>query len=383
MKIIRFIRTVNPAYGGPIEGLKKVSETLERMGHTTEVACLDSPEDPWTKDFPFKVYALGPSKFKYGYSKKLVDWVINNAVNYDAAIIHGIWQYQSFGAWRGLRKIQKPYFVYTHGMLDPWFKKQYPLKHIKKWLYWPWADYRVIHNARRVLFTSEEEKIKARSSFWLYKCNEAVVPYGTLPPDNERNHYIHQFTDAFPHLSDKKVFLFLGRIHEKKGCDILIRAFSKVAHLHDKLHLVIAGPDQSGWRLELQRLCETLDITHRVTWTDMLTGDLKWGAYYHADAFVLPSHQENFGISVAEALACGTPVLISDKVNIWREVQNDNSGIVSTDDLEGTIKNLTQWLSLSTKDQDVIRNNAVATFDSRFNLEKSADSLLRILRCDE
>jgi len=90
--------------------------------------------------------------------------------------LNGVWQFHSFAAWRTLRRSDTPYVLYTHGMLDPWFKKQYPFKHLKKWMYWPWAEYRVLRDAQAVLFTSEEERMLARSSFWLYRCNEVVVP---------------------------------------------------------------------------------------------------------------------------------------------------------------------------------------------------------------
>ncbi|MEB0151131.1 glycosyltransferase, partial [Pseudomonas sp. CCC2.2] len=83
------------------------------------------------------------------------------------------------GTWRALAKKKIPYFIFTHGMLDPWFKKNYPLKHLKKWLYWTWGEYRVLRDAKAVLFTCEEEKILARQSFWLYKANEVVTAFGT------------------------------------------------------------------------------------------------------------------------------------------------------------------------------------------------------------
>ena len=75
----------------------------------------------------------------------------------------------------------------------------------------------------------------------------------------------------------------------------------------------------------------------------MLQGDAKWGAFYAAEVFALPSHQENFGVAVAEALACGTPVLISNKVNIWQEIAEDGVGLVEEDDLEGTTRLLERW----------------------------------------
>ena len=82
---------------------------------------------------------------------------------FDAVIINGLWQYHSFGAWRALRGTATPYYVFPHGMLDPWFKRSFPLKHLKKWLYWPWAEYRVLRDARAVIFTCEAESSSRRS----------------------------------------------------------------------------------------------------------------------------------------------------------------------------------------------------------------------------
>ena len=147
---------------------------------------------------------------------------------YDAVIVNGIWQFHSFGAWRALRNSSTPYVLFTHGMLDPWFKKQYPLKHLKKWMYWPWAEYRVLRDAQAVLFTCEEERVLARESFWLYRCNEVVVSYGTAKPKGDPELERQEFFTRYPELRGKKLALFMGRIHPKKGCDLLIEAFAKV-----------------------------------------------------------------------------------------------------------------------------------------------------------
>src|SRR5439155_8804732 len=142
----------------------------------------------------------GPVKTKYGYNTKLLPWLRTHADRYDAMIINGLWQYNSFAVWRVLHKKSVPYFVFPHGMLDPWFKRTYPLKHIKKWLYWPWAEYRVLRDARAVFFTCEEERRLARQSFWLYKCNEVVINYGTSAPTGNSEHQRELFFEKFPHL---------------------------------------------------------------------------------------------------------------------------------------------------------------------------------------
>lgn len=302
-----------------------------------------------------------------------------HAADYDAVIVNGLWQYTGLATWRALGRSATPYFVYTHGMLDPWFKRHYPLKHLKKWLYWPWAEYRVLRDAAAVIFTCEEERLLARQSFWLYRAREVVGSYGTSPPPTNARPLTAAFTAAFPEVQGKRSLLYLGRIHEKKGGDLLIEAFAQVIGSAPDLHLVMAGPGDDDIVNALKRRAEELGIASRITWTGMLSGDLKWGAFYASDVFCLPSHQENFGIAVVEALACGKPVLISDKVNIWREIEQDGAGLVGTDTLAGTTQTLHRWLSLSRTDVAAMRIAALRCFQERFQIGQVAETLVRII----
>jgi glycosyltransferase involved in cell wall biosynthesis len=298
-------------------------------------------------------------------------------------IVDGLWQYHAFGVWRGLRGSKTPYFVFTHGMLDPWFKRTYPLKHLKKWLYWPWGDYRVLRDARAVLFTCEEERRLARESFWLYRARERVVAFGTAGPSGDPEQQRRLFAERFPETRGKRCLLFLGRVHVKKGADLLFTAWADLvrqqADATADWHLIVAGPHDHAYGQDMQALVHRLGIAPRVTWTGMITGDLKWGAFRAAEAFVLPSHQENFGIAVAEALACDIPVLISDKVNIWREIQADGAGWVENDDLAGTRRLLERWLAASPMERAELGRRAGGCFRARFHVDASAHSLLHVL----
>ncbi len=376
MRILRSIHSVNPAGGGPIEGIKQVARVHQAAGHETEIVSLDAPDDAWVKECPVKVHALGPGRSSYGYSGRLVPWLAGHRKDYDAVVVSGLWQYSGFGVWRALHGTDTPYFVFPHGMLDPWFKKTYPLKHWKKWTYWPWADYRVLRDARAVLFTSEEERRAARESFWLYRCHEVVVNYGISGPTGDDSAQRQMVLERYPGLRGKRLFLFLGRIQEKKGCDLLIRAFAKIATADDSMQLVLAGPDQTGWTQDLQALAAELKIAGKLLWTGMLSGDLKWGMLRLAETFILPSHQENFGIAVAEALACGTPVLISNKVNIWREIEAAGAGLVADDTEAGTLDLLQRWLALSEMERTAMRKKSRDAFESRFEIRRAAASLL-------
>jgi glycosyltransferase involved in cell wall biosynthesis len=271
------------------------------------------------------------------------------------------------------------YFVFTHGMLDPWSKRRYPIKHIKKWLYWPWAEYRVLRDAQAVLFTSEDERVLARQSFWLYQRREAVVSYGTAAPSGDSEAQKQGFLDRYPELNGKRLLLFMSRIHPKKGCDLLIQAFARVLGCDSNWRVVMAGPDPVGWRKRLVDLAGTLGVADRICWTGMLTGDLKWGLLRSAEVLALPSHSENFGIVVTEALACGLPVLISDRVNIWREILKDRAGIVASDTLEGTERLLRSWIDLSGDDRFQMSQRARQCFFNRFEIQKAALALVELV----
>jgi glycosyltransferase involved in cell wall biosynthesis len=381
MNILHIIPSVDPRGGGPTECMVRIAGEHASSGITSEALSFDEPDAPYLGGLPLCVHGLGKGITPFSYHRGLVPWLIDNVDRFDAVIIHGIWQYHSVGAWRVLRKSKVPYFVYTHGMLDPWFKHQYPLKHLKKWLFWPWADYRVLRDARAVLFTCEEERLLAAQSFWLYKANEVVVKFGSATPPQDGGRLKELFLSAYPDLQGKRLFLFLGRIHKKKGCDLLIEAFAKVARQEVSVRLVMAGPDQSGWASELKVLANHLGIGDRIYWTGMLSGDLKWGAFYASELFVLPSHQENFGIAVAESLGCGVPVLISTKVNIWREICADGAGFVGEDNAIDTEKNLQRWLTLDVSQRDAMRVQARHSFQSRFTVQEMAESLTQAIQC--
>jgi glycosyltransferase involved in cell wall biosynthesis len=380
MKLLHLLSTLDPRAGGPTEGVRQSGINMTALGHQVEVACMDDPAAGWLGEFPLTVHALGPGKGFYGYTPRLTPWLATHAPSYDAVIVNGLWQYHSYATWKTLHLLDVPYYVFPHGMLDPWFKHTYPLKHLKKSLYWPWAEYRVLRDATRVLFTTQEECQLARQSFRLYRAHEEVVAFGTSRPPVNATMLRDAFYDAHPALRGKRLLLFLGRVHPKKGCDLLLKAFAAVRQRDATAHVLMAGPDSIGWQAALTTLANELGIAEHVTWTGMLQGDAKWGAFHASDAFVLPSHQENFGIAVAEALACGLPALISDKVNIWREVAADGAGFVAPDTIEGTLDNLSRWLQLDPLAAKAMREQASQCFERHFTVDAMSSDLLRVVQ---
>ncbi|MEB3980330.1 glycosyltransferase [Mycobacterium sp. 663a-19] len=372
MRLLQVAGTLDPAYGGPCVVVNQLTRSLIDLGHSVDVITLDPPSAPWLTDLPGSPRAFGPGLGKYGYTRHLRPWLQRHAPGYDAVTVHGIWQYQSQAVRAACRKAGVPYFLFVHGALDPWFRERYPGKHAKKALYWRLFEHRTLRDARAVLYTCEEERRLARTAFTPYHAREAIVGLGIEEPHGNPALQREAFLSANPHLRDKRLLLFLGRLHPKKGCDLLIEAFSRVCDRDESLHLVVAGPDESGSEAGLRALAESRGVTGRITWTGMLNGDAKWGAYRAADAFVLPSHSENFGVVVAEALACGLPVLISDKVNIWREIERCGAGLVDGDTVAGAASLLNRWMDLSDAGRAEMRRRARACFLENFEARGAA-----------
>ena len=353
---------------------------MMRAGHHVETISLDLPGAAIDSRLQSTVCLLGPSYGKYGFAWRLEPWLRENLRKYDVAIVHGIWTYHSYCVGKVARQLGVPYVVFAHGMLDPWFARAFPLKHLKKWLYWPWAEYRVLRDAALVLFTTEEEMRLARRSFWLYKARERLVGYGIgdrpVAPGLAKIHFL----SAFPHLADKRNFLFLSRLHPKKGVDLLIRAFSRIASSDERLHLVLAGPGDPGYLQTLKNMVLDAGLGPRVTFTGMLLGAIKWGAYDAAEAFVLPSHQENFGIVIAEALSSSLPVLTTRQVNIWAAITEDGVGFVEDDTQDGIDRLLNRWLALTHVERGGMQVAARECFVSRFHVDHVTANLLTALQ---
>jgi glycosyltransferase involved in cell wall biosynthesis len=316
---------------------------------------------------------------------------MQNCGRFDVIISHGLWRDNSRMTRRAAREAGRPYFIFPHGMLDPWFKRYYPLKHLQKSLFWRLTEHAVLRDARAVLFTCQEEMLLARDTFRPYACVERVVPLGTSEPPRNIEQQREAFSTAFSELQKKRVILFLGRLHEKKGCDLLLRAFldlleSKPREMWSDLHLMVAGPcahaDYLGTLKQLAARCEAVS-PGSVSFPGMLSGDLKWGAIRQAEVFILPSHQENFGIAVVEAMACGIPVLISRPVNIWREIEASGAGLVDDDTTEGCRRLLERWLALSEADKIAMSTRAIRSFQDDFEITQTAVSLIDTIRSFE
>lgn len=370
MHILRIIPTLDPRYGGPVSGLLATSHALSRKGVSTEVITLDNPDAPWLRSLPLAAFGLGPGMLKPGFTRRLNDWIDEHAGRFDAAIIHGIWTHASVGGAAALRRAGVPYLLYTHGMMDPWFRRAKPIKHWVKQAFWL-AQGRALAGAEAVLFTAEQECHLARNQFWGPSYVERVVSYGAARPvQDAHSHAV--FRSCVPELEDRPFILYLGRIHAKKGCDLLVQAHRLSPQSPD---LVLAGPDPQG---RVRRLLASADNA-RVHYAGALYDGVKAAALKEAEALALISHQENFGVVLAEAMALGTPVLTTNKVNIWPTIERTRAGLIAEDTVEGACELLRSFCALGGPEKVRMSRAALACYDANFSIEKAADDLLMLL----
>ncbi|GAC1355812.1 MAG: hypothetical protein NVSMB3_01390 [Acidobacteriaceae bacterium] len=377
MHILHFMNSLRLESGGPAEGLRRIVDGYLMDGHSAEILTLDAPHPTAFRDLPVPVHPIGPGRGKYAYTARALPWLHSNSSRFAGVVVHGLWQYQGLSTLRAIRPPQR-YAVFTHGMLDPWFNRTYPLKYVKKLPYWLAVERRVLGHASRVLFTSETERDLAPKSFPFSHWNGQVVPYGTSGPPPFAEKQCDAFFRLCPGVKDRPFLLFAARIHEKKGCDLLVEAYARVSQTSALPPLVMAGPDQVGLRAALETRAQKLGVADRILWPGMLTGDAKWGAFRTCEAFVLPSHQENFGIAVAEALSCGKPVLISDQVNICGQVEKEGVGIVAPDTLPGTISLLAKWHATPAASRKKMSDDALNTFRTHYDTQQTARAIVAL-----
>jgi glycosyltransferase involved in cell wall biosynthesis len=360
-----------------------MSDAHRAKGHESIFVTLDTADDLFVKEFEFPVRAAGPGQPRAQAARRFRAVVAEAAKSADVAVIHGLWNIATFSGLSALKAENVPWVTFSHGMLDPYFREIKPMKHWHKQAVWLAVQGRALSGSHRVLFTCDEEQRLAKNAFWGHQnYNSKVVAFcatdlshelGTSEADFEA------FKAQVPALGARRYLLFLSRIHPKKACDNLIKAFASIATDYDDIDLVFAGPDQTGWQKDLEQLAQDTGVGARVHWAGMTTGAKKAAAFANAVAFTLPSHQENFGIVVAEALSTHTPVLISKKVNIWKEIIHEHAGLACEDTVEGTSQMLRNFMGLSDKQLAEMKAAARLCYEKQFSVAAAAQDLEAVL----
>ncbi len=231
--------------------------------------------------------------------------------------IHGLWEQSTSEAVSAAREMGIPYVLSAHGMLEPWALAS---KGLKKLLYAILVECGNVGGAAclHALTQAEADQYIAFGA----RCPIAIIPNGVDVPDRVDPAL---FLRSFPSVLGKRIVLFLGRLHPKKGLDLLLEAWSLLAPLFPEAQLVIAGPDSEDMQERLSELVAQGQLEDSVLFTGMLDGAMKWSALAAAEAFVLPSHSEGLSVSVLEAMGVGLPVVVTTACNL-PEVEEYHAG---------------------------------------------------------
>jgi glycosyltransferase involved in cell wall biosynthesis len=339
LRILHVQETLTPRYGGPARVLPELARAQAAAGHEVVIATT-------TADHPSGVYhdpgwetlSEGATVF-YGsvqYMPLLVSWSVGRWLRrhigeYDIVNIHGLYRFPNTLATHLARRRGIPYVLVPHGSLDPYLYARSTTGRLAfKRIYERLFVIPGLRKADALQYTAEEER--ERTKFLDLQVPSFVIPnglgwepYRDLPPRGAMRERWG--------LGDQPIVLFLGRIHVKKGFDLLIPAFDEVRKRIPDAQLVIVGPENDDHGKDVRKWVTERGLDAAVHFVGPVVGPDVVQAYVDADVFALPSYTENFGMTVVEAMACALPVVISDQVNIHHEISAAAAGLVTQCDV--------------------------------------------------
>ncbi len=374
---------MHPQAGGPPVVAHQWCKQLTRAGHDATILSTNAfvPADDdgsWFQalqsDTNAEIFpSIGPSGF--GYSPSLKHrcrelLAATDRTKIDLVHLHNLWSYSNRFLTRYLDRARVPFVVSTHGMLDP---NSLTRKAWKKRVYGRFCEWPVLRKASAMLYTHpEEERLANLMVRGLPKGK--IVPLGAQQSSQDRETLRATFATKYPELRERKIAIFLGRLHEKKGPDLLLKGLALMT-TEQRPHLLMVGPGDDDYRRHLEQVASRLGLQSDVTFTGPLSGIEKETVLAGSDVFVLPSHQENFALTVVESLFAGTPVILSDRVNLWEDLTREGAGIRCERAPESIANCLERVLGSETQ-QASLRQNGLRLAESRFTWEKSADALV-------
>jgi glycosyltransferase involved in cell wall biosynthesis len=335
-KILHVTPSYFPAiqFGGPIQSVHLLNKTLVSKGVEVDVfttnAGIENNKDysctKWSildgvkvKYFPYYGY------IHYNFSPQLWKMLKSKVSQYDLVHITAVWNFPVWAAARACQQAGIPYIISPRGTIYP---ETIALKssHFKKF-YYRFIAKQCLNLAATIHYTAKDEKYKVEASLKL-AARGIIIPNGIDLSEFAEVNKSRHFNEFFPEIKGKKYILFLSRINQKKGLNLLVEAFATLTAKFPELYLVIAGPDNEGYGTIIKTMLAEKGVLQQTFFTGLLNGEKKIAAYRDAELFVLPSYSENFGMSVVEAMACGTAVIVSEQVGISPDIQAQEAGLV-------------------------------------------------------
>jgi len=354
MKILHSIPSVLRTSAGPSYSVLRLCDYLA-LNNDVSLISSDEVSEKFKHDF-IKTFPTILGLKRLGVSLKMQKWIANNLKNHNFDIVHShsLWMMQNiYPSWES-KKNRIPVVISPRGTLSP---EAFKSGSIVKSLFWPLIQKPVLRDSTIFHATSNQEKNDIRELG--FKQPIAVVPNGIDLPEIKKIK-----KDNKP----LKKLLFLGRIHPIKGIHNLLIAWKEIQNIHQNWTLEIVGPDNYNYLSELNRTTKKLQLK-RVVFSKEIHGEEKNMKYQSADLFILPSHSENFGVSVAEALSNGIPCVVS-KGAPWKILDEKKAGWWIDNSVEMLTKNLISILSMSTSELESMGLNGRDLVSEDFNWNK-------------
>lgn len=375
MKILHIAASLDPERGGPSTVVTKLTEALADKGIDVSVFA-PSKEAKATRtynqnDIQITIFPLSYlSRVWPFHSFEFTRALRKHIFDFDLIHIHEIWHYPLFASFQAAKQASKPYLVTTHGTLEPYCLK---IKPIRKILYSALFAKKILKQAAAFHAVSDEE-VKDITDYTDNK-NIYCIPNGLNIQDLENAPDKKEIEIMYPEVKGKKKILFLGRIHPKKGLDILAKAFANIAQKREDVCLLIVGPDNNSYQSRIEKILAGKGVLDKTVFTGTLTEKPKLAALSGADIFVLPSYSEGFSMSILEAMACGLPVVITKKCN-FPQVESIQAGRI----IHNNVPELTNTI-IELLDNPELRNSMGSMgrklVRDKYTWNKLADEMIR------
>ena len=344
LNVLHVTPSMSPTWGGPTVAVSELTSELSRQGISCEIVTtrghrvgINQIASPGVPIYSFDTGF--PARIWTAYSGELPRFLNDKAASFDLIHIHEVWHHPGYAAFRAARKHNLPCILTIHGELSEWGLRQ---KALKKRIYRLVLLDRILRNvnALHAITRAEKEQVVKLG----YETPVVVAPNGIQPAPFEALPDPAEFIQRFPVLKGKRIILFLGRLHAKKGLDILARSFSTIARRFEDIVLLVVGPNKFGTQEKMESILSSEDLLGRAVFTGLLTGEDKLAAMNCADLFVLPSHSDVLGIAVLEAMAARLPVVITEGCE-FPEVSEHGAGFVVEADEAPIAEAMTMLLS--------------------------------------
>ena len=373
--------TLNPKWGGPVKAIIDSTIYLSKQGLKVDIVTCDPTNSNFHKLNQSKIINKGPGYFgNFLFSPRLFFWLLENRKKYDYFIVHAIWDFKNILA-RFL--LNKKYSLFIHGSLHPSEAKRGFIKTLKKQIYWWLIEKKNLLNSSSILLTSNLEINQLNKTFVnTDKITKTVIQYGILKKKFNKTQALKKFYKKFPYLKKKDFYLYIGRIHPQKACEIIVESVNQIKKNFKKKILIMGPFSGSQHELYLKNLVKKFNLENQIFFANAEYGNIKWGALQASKAMISATHGENFGISFVESLSLGKPVLTTFKVNIYKEILKFNAGLISKDNTKDFSKILLKFDLFNKKKIKDFSKNAVLCFEENFDITLQKNNLASYIKSE-